>query len=317
MKLNLKIMKRKILLLFLFTFLLLGNNLLSAQYKFHTMSPPGGFYSDGVKAIRQDNEGFIWILLRDELYRYDGYEYKRHSKYFTEINSSKEWRMLGIAIGENGKLYVNTNNGLFEYNRNQDRFLQIGKSNISEILLGPNDNLWVREGSNWYVLNTVTLERITLRYAGETSLHLSGVNCFYNEDFYLFSNYGHVYRYNPAKNDLTLCAQLPEKDKKIVAAHATKGKLWILTEPTTLYKLDLTNFNIEEKQLVPGELNSMLIRAFLFDKYGNLWIGAINGLFVYNPYTKTMKHFEHEEATDYSLVNNSVWTISEDFQRNI
>lgn len=317
MKHKLEIMKRKILSLILFTFLLLGNNALYAQYKFRAMSPPGGFSYDGVKGIQQDSEGFIWILIENELYRYDGYEYKRHSRYFTEINSSKEWRFLEIAMGDNGKFYVNTNNGLFEYNRNQDRFSLIGKTNVSDIFLDPKNNLWVRENSKWSVLNAKTFESDSVRCEGKVPNYLGGINCSYNDNFYMLSNYGRVLRYNPLKNDLTLCARLPETDKKVLATYASKGKMWILTEPATLYKLDLTNFGVEEKQIIPGDFNTILKRAYLFDKFGNIWIGTINGLYVYNPNSKEMKHYSHAEGDEFSLMNNSVWAIGEDRQRNI
>ena len=49
------------------------------------MSPEGGFYYDGVKQIEQDKLGFIWVMMENELYRFDGYQYKKYRPYFNNL----------------------------------------------------------------------------------------------------------------------------------------------------------------------------------------------------------------------------------------
>lgn len=69
-------MKSRCLLLCVFLLKLLQGVASAEVYKFRTMSPDGGFYYDGVKAIEQDKEGFLWVMMDYELYRFDGYHYK-------------------------------------------------------------------------------------------------------------------------------------------------------------------------------------------------------------------------------------------------
>lgn len=66
----------------------------SGNYKFRTMSPEGGFYYDGVKGIEQDSDGFIWIVMDYELYRFDGFRYKKYYPYFSSLNHDGEWGKL-------------------------------------------------------------------------------------------------------------------------------------------------------------------------------------------------------------------------------
>lgn len=70
------IMKNRLLLLLLTLFYIVSTSAATEKYKFRTMSPDGGFYYDGVKAVEQDKEGFIWVMMDHELYRFDGYHYK-------------------------------------------------------------------------------------------------------------------------------------------------------------------------------------------------------------------------------------------------
>lgn len=58
------------------------------NYKFHTLSPEGGFYYDGVKSIQQDSDGFIWIVMENDLFRFDGYQFKRYYSYFRMLDTS-------------------------------------------------------------------------------------------------------------------------------------------------------------------------------------------------------------------------------------
>ena len=56
-------------------FLFLSSSTTTAQklpdYMFRTFSPEGGLGYSGITAIKQDQFGFIWILMRNELFRFD------------------------------------------------------------------------------------------------------------------------------------------------------------------------------------------------------------------------------------------------------
>ena len=52
-------MKSRYLLFFLILIYIISPCTATGDYKFRTMSPSGGFYYDGIKAIEQDKEGII------------------------------------------------------------------------------------------------------------------------------------------------------------------------------------------------------------------------------------------------------------------
>ena len=95
------------LLLFTWTAMYAAGN-----YKFRTLSPDGGFYYDGVKAIEQDKDGFVWVKMDYELYRFDGYKYKKYYPRFAEMAPTKRWIFIGMVSDGKGNLYVNTSNGV-------------------------------------------------------------------------------------------------------------------------------------------------------------------------------------------------------------
>ena len=108
--------------------LLLGLSSYAAEnenYKFRPLSPEGGFYYDGVKQIEQDKLGFIWVMMENELYRFDGYQYKKYRPYFNNLLPDKRWIFLNIAVDSTDYLYVNTNNGIFRYDIMKDRQMKL------------------------------------------------------------------------------------------------------------------------------------------------------------------------------------------------
>ncbi len=287
------------------------------NYKFRTLSPPGGFYYDGVKSTKQDSEGFIWVIMDNDLYRFDGYKYKRYYSYFTELNPYIEWTFHNIEVSPAGKLFINTNNGLYTYNRVLDNFDVIWEEKVDIVKIDNQNNIWVKKESKWSIFNINDKTLFTPLYDGQSPSYISNVFCVNNNDLYLFSNYGRIYRFNYSKKEFSLCMIMPDKDGLISYAKIYKGKLWLVIQKYGLYKVDLSTFTIEDHIDFFNENEGISIRSFHVDKKGHLWMGTMTGLYVFNPETKELDYYIQSESDKFSLPNNSVWSINEDRQKNI
>jgi len=286
------------------------------DYKFRTLSPEGGFYHDGVIGIEQDKDGFIWVLMQNELYRFDGYQYKRYHNYFKEIQESVGWSFHNMASDSKGHFYVNANNGLFSYDGVQDKFDKIF-DHVDYVKVDGRDNIWIRYNGNWNILNAEDSTLFMPLYDGEELSILSNNFCTNDNDLYLLTNYSRIYKFNYSKKEFHLCFNIPIADGLISHAQTYKGKLWILKQNYGLYKIDISTFTIEDRiDLFDGN-NTAQIRAFFIDKNGNIWLGSLAGLQIFNPDEKRWTQFTHSETDPFSLPNNSVWTINEDRQKNI
>lgn len=310
--------KSKYLLrLFLFLICAFSTSIIHSveNYKFRTLSPEGGFYFDGVKQIEQDKQGFIWIVMDNDLYRFDGYQYKRFHSYFSKIDHTKEWIFHSIAVDKKGRFFVTTNNGSFIYDYVSDSFNLIFDKAAS-VHVDNRNNIWLRYDRNW---NMFDLEEHTLNtplYDGDSIPFSGPICCNYNDDFYVFTNYERIYRFNYAKNEFVQCYTLPHKDGLILAAKAHQGKLWVLVNKYGLYKIDLSTFTIDDRFEFFKEYPTS-VRSFFIDKKGHIWLGTLDGLYILNPNTREYTHFIHSDSDPFSLPNNSIWTINEDNQRNI
>lgn len=309
-------MKHRCLLLFLTLFYIVSATVAAENYKFRTLSPDGGFYYDGVKAIEQDKDGFIWVMMDYELYRFDGYHYKKYYPYFAAMAPTKRWIFNNMASDSSGYLYVNTDNGLYRYERTSDRFERIFDV-VSHVKVDKADNLWIRYQNRWHLLDANTGQLNTPLYDGESPDFSNTAFCMHNKDLYTFIN-RKIYRFNYAENAFVLCLTLPKSGSgNIRFAQTYMGKLWVYIDRDGLYKIDLSSFKIEEHSEPFPEYDSNSLREFYIDKKGMIWFGTIDGLYILDPSTRKMTQYKHSRTDPFSLPNNSIWEIYEDRQSNV
>lgn len=258
-------MKHRCLLLFLTLFYIVSATVAAENYKFRTLSPDGGFYYDGVKAIEQDKDGFIWVMMDYELYRFDGYHYKKYYPYFAAMAPTKRWIFNNMASDSSGYLYVNTDNGLYRYERTSDRFERIFDV-VSHVKVDKADNLWIRYQNRWHLLDANTGQLNTPLYDGESPDFSNTAFCMHNKDLYTFIN-RKIYRFNYAENAFVLCLTLPKSGSgNIRFAQTYMGKLWVYIDRDGLYKIDLSSFKIEEHSEPFPEYDSNSLREFYIDR---------------------------------------------------
>lgn len=214
-----------------------------------------------------------------------------------------------------GYLYVNTNNGVYRYDRNSDQFEKIYDP-VSHIKVDKANNVWIWIKEKWSILNTQTGELNTPNYDGKAAGGVNTAFCIYNNDLYTFIGQK-VYRFNYAKNEFVFCLTLPDSDGNIRFAQAYMGKLWIFVNNSGLYKIDMSTFKIEDHYTLLTDYEGNSLRTFYIDKKGYIWFGTIDGIYIFDPTDGKLSHNKHSRTDPFSLPNNSIWEISEDRQGNI
>jgi signal transduction histidine kinase/ligand-binding sensor domain-containing protein/DNA-binding response OmpR family regulator len=277
---------------------------------------------DGVLSILQDKDGFIWILMDNDLCRFDGYEYKHFYPCFTKLDTEKEWILYSMTMDSKGALFVSTKNGLYRYDKSSDTFHKICEELATVVKTDAKDHIWLMNNNQWNILDLETNQLKIPLVESENMVESkkisppNGIFCLNNEDLYI-CGYRNIYRFNETKNEYSLCIRLPNPNKRILQAKAYKGKLWVMVQGDGIYKIDLSTFSIEAVFDFFKENENISVRAFYIDEKGHIWIGTINGLYVLNTHTREYTHYTHSQSDPFSLPNNSVWTINEDNQKNI
>lgn len=287
------------------------------DYRFRTFSPEGGFYYDGVKSIKQDANGFIWILMDNDLYRFDGYQYKRYYNYFKTLDTSSRWLFNDMDSDSSGHLLVATSNGVYRYNNSSDSFTELLDSNTSGLRIDYHDNIWVRREGLLMKYDVRLKTWNTVDYEGEA---LSGINYCDGDKltWFIASTKGEIFEYDYSKNDIKKVFSFPASSY-IQTIRKAGNKLWVLVSDQGLYRIDINTWEIEEHFdfFYQHDNGHILAKTFYLDKNGQIWIGTQRGLYILNPQTKQYTLHLHSKSEPFSLPDNSIWAISEDKQQNI
>lgn len=287
----------------------------AGRYKFHTASPEGGFYYDGVHGIAQDCEGFVWVSMDNELYRFDGYSYKKYAPRFAEISPAKHWVFRGVYADAVGNVYVNTSEGMYRRDAASDEFEWIMPEAAQPKVDGAG-RLWARTGSQYGLYDPETGELRTLTYDGREAPSVSYAFCSQGSDVYTFSGRT-VYKYNAAADAFEYCMKLPGAGRGIAQAGARDGRMWVYVRGEGLHAIDLSTLEVERTFGDLGGLDAQGITEFYVDRKGKVWMGTRHGLYIFDPAADAVDRYGYMPGDPSSLPNNSIWRIYEDRHGNV
>ena len=285
---------------------------LPSEYKFHTYSPEGGFYYDGVKSVKQDTNGFIWILMSNDLYRFDGHQYISYYRYFQNLDSYTKWKFNFIATDTLGKLYVVANNKLFVHQVNTNRFDCLLDSTINYLEIDSQNHIWLKT-TYLYLYHPESGKLTPMMY---NSKPVSDISTFWNDGNQLYAaTLDGIYMVDPENGKFIRHGALPSGNfyNHIVYKDHI---IWASTDKNKLYRIDGENYatlDIYDFFDMPENY----VHSLYIDQSHNVWIGTYRGLYVLNPQTGKYSLHLHISNNPFSIPDNSVWTINEDRQQNI
>ncbi len=306
-------------ILIIVTLLLNTSPSVAANYRFHTLSPVGGFYFDGIESICQDNEGFIWVLMDNDFLRFNGYEYKSFLPLLKQADPDLKWKINNIADDEEGNILVATNNGIYQYCPATDSFRLFLKEQVTLFRADRQGDIWtIKEGS---------LAKIDKKTKGTTFMlcenkrvpYTLSIECQDDTMFFCGRSADIYYRsVTDEPGRVFLFHHFPGKNQ-VLDIQKVNGKLWALTSEGGIYQFDIATRAIEQVYPFSGPLDktSANLRNLYVDKNGNVWIASLNGLFVFDVPARKYTEYRHINNDRFTIPNNSIWVITEDRQKNI
>ena len=282
-------------------------NSISEQFHYVDESTAKGTQMiDWVADIKSDDDGYLWLLLPNQgLFRY-----KRGEKLRLYTFGSSQHPEFGnpqcLCIDGGNRLWVGTNgNGVFLYNKSQDKFVQYlgnkeggsltGENVYSMCDYGEDLVLGIHEGK----LRRLNKRRNTVTDFDAPEVHYSiirDVEC-YNDELWVGTQKG-VYIINEhtgttqhIENDAMCSYSLT--DNQIGRIYRDReGGIWIGTNLGGVNYMPQKGMDFMRYVPLtkPFTITSKRIREMIEDSQGNVWIGTDDaGVNVYNPTTGTFK----------------------------
>ncbi|ADY54331.1 histidine kinase [Pseudopedobacter saltans DSM 12145] len=305
-----------------------------AKLSFDHISVIDGLSQSTVLSICKDSRGFLWLGTRDGLNRYDGKTIKQYKNDPLNPNSliSDDY-IYAIAEDQNQKLWVGTQKGISYYSPETDSFEQIdykkaGKNDpqsfaILQILPAKDGKVWFGTNDGLLYIENTTSRKFkaynkTNGLAGNevyavfaddigniwvgTVTGLSKLSPTANKKSYTIKNYF---------NDKTESNSIGANFVRTIAQD-NKGQIWFGTEKggISLYQSNTDDFKTYTTK--NSRLNNDIVRKIYVANDGTMLIGTMNGLCVYNPFSKDFQVYHHNPDNDKSINDNSIKDIYED-----
>ncbi|MEI8086361.1 MAG: two-component regulator propeller domain-containing protein [Paludibacter sp.] len=281
--------------------------------KFRTLSPDGGLGNNQIIGFVQSKSGFVWVLMSDELFRFDGYSFKRYSGVIKRFNLANKWIFTDIEEDASGNLYLASNNGLLQYNYSTDNFDLIDKSYIQTVKEDYKGNLWLLRLNRIGIFDRVkrTFQEVGLA-GGKPMPTDDPFFCRDKKDLFFANRKGEFYRLDFNLMEFKLEVKL-EIGSKFTMIKQKGNLLWLLTQNDGLFCADTSTGKIIKQYnfFSTGIYKNVPARALWVDEKF-VWIGTQKGLYKMNPVTGQYFHYEHSKSDPYSMPNNSIWQIYED-----
>ncbi len=267
-----------------------------------------------VNSIYQDELGAIWLATREGLNRYNGNSMDVLGPIPNDSNSLGESLILHVCGDKDGYVFIQTQNGVNEYNLRTSTMRLIQKQQVSSIAYGI-QNLWIAENTKLYAYKngkknlycTVNQSKSDIRKILQASDQRIFIGTLSSGVFVIDQN-------KKIRQVIPDCSQVSD------IFEDSKKNIWVATWENGLYKIDRNGNTLNYRQTgikSDKSISSDFVRAICEDNNDFLWIGTKKGLDRLTVESGIFKHYDSEEYNNRQLSNESVWSLLKDSQGTI
>lgn len=303
-----------------------------AQYedlKFDHLTNVRTLATRSVTAMVQDQKGFIWFGTPDGLLRYDGYEIKMYKSEIGNSQSLSDNNIRDLAVDTLGQIWIATQGGgLNQFIPKENRFVQYqndprDKNSISgnatwSVMVDSKNNIWVGTWSNG--LNK--LDQSTGQFERKFSDYTGPILAIYEDnEGVIWAPVNGLASYNPQTKETNYYktnsfdpTSLGSDDIRVITGDE-EGNLWIGTESTGAYRMNIGEKKIERFTVGSDSLNligSNAIYDIFIDENEAVWLATGSGLNIWQKKNGKLHKYKKDDSDPLSLSNNNPRVILKD-----
>ncbi len=305
-----------------------------AALRFVRLSTADGLAHPMVHSVVQDQQGFLWIGTQGGLNRYDGNEFLTFYHMRSQPDSLNNSTVQVLYVDSYGDLWVGTVKGLDRLDRDRRSFVHYAEiyESVRAILEDSQGNLWIgTAGSGLFRYHRPSgeFQQFLHQSTNPNSLSDDHVNALVEDDqgtIWIGTEYGGLNAYYPQEGRFVVYQPDAQNAFSLPNVRVTAlwldhtHRLWVGLgsasddQPGGLVWFDRTT---ERFKPTIQTLAHMPITALLEDRHGALWVGTWEGLYVYQPESDKLSHYQHDEWDASSLSHNRITALFEDYTGTI
>lgn len=325
-------------IVFIFSILIACTSSVYAQtagkFTFDHLSVEEGLSQSTVFSITQDAEGFMWFGTRDGLNRYDSRTIKTYRNEANNVRSLSSNSVHCLLVDSKQQLWVGTNEGINLYHADRDNFTRsklnpdsdegLHNNHIAAILEAKNGTIWIgTHGGLAKVISREPLRFVHFRHddANDNSLLDNEIRALHTD------RQGNLWV--GTTKGVSKLMESPDGKYTFVnyPLHSThiQGKSWvngvleddrgnilIATEQNGIKMLDPKTGRITPFNFYNHDGRSIETVRVLQRHGHTLWIGTLEGMYLYDLSGKTFHFYKNDPDDNLSLSDNSVRSVFRD-----
>jgi len=163
-------------------------------YSVQRITPESGVTYDGIRDAIQDSQGFVWILSDNDLFRFDGYTFKRYTNVILSLDQISNLSFFCLEIDSRDCLYIGMKDGVVCYDTRFDKVKMMSPLAARTLIFDGTDCLWMLgDEVGYYVLSE---ERyVSVNDSDGQTIRNSYAACFDRQHVYIGTSDGLIYKY--------------------------------------------------------------------------------------------------------------------------
>ncbi|MDP3913828.1 MAG: two-component regulator propeller domain-containing protein [Bacteroidota bacterium] len=289
--------------------------------------------SNSVLSLFCDNDDQLWILTINYLHRYNKKLDCFERFLLSEKKESYRYENKGMITADpSGNIWIGTpTNGLFYFNKQNNTCVKVLPeiNSVSSVFADQSGKLWIGSENGLLTFFDPT-SKVVSQYRLD-----SGLRRLVNDDFIwkiwqntpgqlnLFLTSG-FFQFNIETGKFSELTDWNQKinysNHELRSVFLDKEMIWVGTQGSGLYVVDLKNGKVSRSYTVSNNLNSLSnnsVTSAIKDQSGVYWIATKDGLNKYDPTMELFTHYQNEPGNPNSLHYNFVSSFCESLDGNI
>lgn len=315
------LMKKIITLL---TLIASGVCMLFAENSYRSYSVIDGLSNSTVKAIYQDEMGYIWLGTKDGLNRLDGYEIKSFFYESEEIVRQSN-DIVSITGDEQGRMWIGTFNGVMLFDPFAEKFIDLNtlyrgdelpRGVVVGLWIAPDKATWVATKMGVYVLRDgkcICMEDLRGLYIN------SMASCTDGSLLLNVANKG-IIRLDTRTSDFSYILDGPDYPAFLKIFQDERGRTWLASSLGNLQLYDCSTHTVTKiKAKVPEDMSVREGQVHDIKVYNDstLLLATDNGLAVMDERTYTVCRTFEERIPVGLLANRRLMSLYKDRQGSL
>jgi ligand-binding sensor domain-containing protein/signal transduction histidine kinase len=294
--------------------------------RFRNFGIASGLSQVTARALLQDEQGFIWIGTQDGLNRFDGYNFRVHHRDRRDPASLGDSHITALARADAGALWVGTmagglnrldpaTNAIVVHRHRPGDVGSLASDSVVSLLPRTNGDLWIAtSGGALQRLAAGARQFETLAADSDLGVVRSMVESA-DGSVWLAGSQG-LWRY---RGDDSSWSRIQPDDAELGDLQAVvidgEGRIWAGTTRNGLISIADNGQVRARYRSTPGRdggLPDDQIRALLVTRSGQLWVGTMNGLAIYQDQVDAFLTWRHDAGDVGSPAGNRIAALFED-----